>query len=176
MSASSPILRLIRNKQGVSALEFALVLPVMLAAWLGMAQLFQFSQAVGRTTIAAQSLSNLAGDTYATTTFADLMSAANLVLAPLPTANALTVDVVDVAFDGNSKPTTSWRCTSGNDASKTVDLSPVAGLAAANQSVVMVTIVYKYVPTMAGGVIGNMTITERSFNQLRSGSSLLSPC
>lgn len=179
MSALSQIHRLIRSNQGISAIEFALVLPVMLIAWLGMTQLFQFNQAVARITIAAQSISNLAGDTYATTTFADLMSAANQVLAPLPTAKTMTmtmtVDVVDVAFDDNGNPTQSWRCTSGSNA-PAVDLGLVSGLASANQSVVMVTVVYNYIPAIAGGVIGNMTITERSFNQLRSGDSLLKPC
>ncbi len=175
MFARLALSRLLRRDHGIAATEFALVLPLMVAAWLGMAQLIQLSEAANKTSMAAQSLSDLAAQANPPL-FADAVNAAAQIYAPLPTGSALTVDMVGITFNSGGTPTQQWRCTSGSNADSTVPLNLANGLGNAGQSVIMVTVKYNFTPTITGGVLGPQTYTERSFNPPRLGSLPAQPC
>jgi Flp pilus assembly protein TadG len=170
--------RFARDIQGIAASEFALTFPILLAAWLGMGQLGQLEQAAARTTMAAQSLSDLVADNYLASApqLTDLVNAATQMLAPLPAGNALTVDVVSVLFDSQSAPTQAWRCTSGSNADVIVPLNLANGLGTFGQTVIMVTVTYSYTPTITGGILGGQTFVERSFNCPREPVTVNKPC
>ena len=172
---------LARDRSGIAAVEFAMIVPVMATMWLGMVQFSQYATADAKTLMAAQSISNMVAQigTWQTGQFNDIASAANDVLAPLPTANAITVDVVGVAYDSNSNPTMTggWRCTSagGPAPDASVPLSLAAGLGSTGQMTILVTVKYAYQPTITYGVIGARTLSERSLNRPRLGP-IAKPC
>lgn len=172
---------LARDRSGIAAVEFAMVVPVMATMWLGMVQFSQYATADAKTLMAAQSISNMVAQvgTWQTGQFNDIASAANDVLAPLPTTNAITVDVIGVAYDANNNPTLTggWRCTStgGPPADTPAPLSAAAGLGTSGQMIILVTVKYAFQPTVTYGVIGARTLSERSLNRPRLGP-IAKPC
>jgi len=174
--------RFVDDRSGLAAVEFALVLPVMLAGWLGMAQLAQVSMASTKAMMAAQSVGDLMSQEPSLSgNFTDLVLAASQVLAPLPTTSSvLTVDVVSVTFNSSNVPQLGWRCTTGTGGDTTAALNTAiasaSGLGTSGQSVIMVTVTYSYTPTITGGIIGAQTFVERSFNKPRLALVIPQPC
>jgi Flp pilus assembly protein TadG len=182
-----------RDRSGIAAVEFAMIVPLMVAMWLGMMQFYQYATADAKTLMAAQSISDMVAQisTWQAGQFNDIVSAANDVMSPLPTTNALTVpptnaitvDVVGVAYDANNNPTAAtanggWRCTTtgGPPADTPVNLSAAAGLGTTGQMIILVTVKYAYQPTVTYGVLGARTLSELSLNRPRLGSTIPAPC
>ncbi|HLN22623.1 MAG TPA: TadE/TadG family type IV pilus assembly protein [Patescibacteria group bacterium] len=170
------------DRSGLAATEFALVLPVMLAGWLGMAQLSQMSVASTKAMMAAQSVGDLMSQEPSLSgNFTDLVLAASQVLSPLPTTSSvLTVDVVSISFNSSNVPQLGWRCTTGSGGDTTAQMNAAiataTGLGTSGQSVIMVTVTYSYTPTITGGIIGTQTFVQRSFNKPRLALLIPQPC
>lgn len=178
-----------RNCSGIAATEFALVLPLMVAFWLGMAQLMQLSMANAKTTMAAQSVADLvsrySSSGYADPSgFSDLLKAATTIIAPLPNdANNPSLSVISVTLNSSGSPTQAWLCTSGNNAPSasvvTNSIANAPGLTTANStlgSMIIVTVVYSYTPTITGAVLGAKTFTATSYSIPRMVSTIPKPC
>lgn len=178
-----------RNRSGVAATEFAIVLPVMLAFWLGMAQLMQLSMASAKTTMAAQSVADLVARYTASgfanpSGFADLLTAAGTIIAPL--ANSSTnpsLSVVSVTLNASGAPTQAWQCTAGSNppaaAQVTAAINNSPALTTANStlgSMIIVTVVYSYTPTITGAVLGAQTFTATAYSIPRTVVSVPKPC
>lgn len=161
---------------GIAATEFALVLPLLVMGWLGMAQLAQLTEASAKTHLVAQSLSDLATQ-KTEPTLTDLVAAAQAIMSPLPSgSSALTIDVVGIAYDSSGAASQSWRCSSPSGLSTSVSLASAAGLGSSSQGVIMVTVNYSYTPTIAGGILGAETFTATSLNTSRMGGVPAKPC
>jgi Flp pilus assembly protein TadG len=182
MGSPSASSRLIADRSGVAAVEFAITLPLLLAMWLGMTQFSEYATADAKTLMAAQSVSDMISQTgtWQTGQFNDIVNAATQVMAPLPTSNALTVDVVGVAYDASNNPTLTggWRCTtsSGPAADATVPLSSANGLGSTGQIIIMVNVKYAYKPVVTIGALGAQTLSERALNRPRLGPQIAKPC
>jgi len=182
------IRRFIHGCEGIAAVEFALTLPVMLALWLGMVELSQLMSASAKTNMAAQSVADLV-TRYTTqgysdpSGFADLEKAAATIMAPLATAtgNPL-VSVVSANFNASGAPTQSWQCTSGTmpgSYSPSALLANAPALTTANSnlsSVIMVTVIFAYSPTISGGITGPSSFTATAFSTPRLVSAIPKPC
>ncbi|HLZ66958.1 MAG TPA: TadE/TadG family type IV pilus assembly protein [Aliidongia sp.] len=178
-----------RDRSGTAAVEFAMIVPVMLTMWLGMMQFAQYETVDAKTLMAAQSISDIVAQvgTWQAGQFSDIVSAANVVLAPLPPpptgmTTPVTVDVVGVAYDSNNNPTYTsnggWRCTSTGGPAKdpSVPLSLTAGLGSTGQMIILVTVKFAYQPAITYGVIGARTLSEQALNRPRLGSTIAQPC
>jgi Flp pilus assembly protein TadG len=82
-----------RDTNGVSAVEFALILPIMLTLLIGISELAHAIDNSRKVTLLARTLADLTsqGDTsnpIAASTMSDILAAASLVLAPFSSANA----------------------------------------------------------------------------------------
>lgn len=175
------------DRRGLAAWEFALVAPVMVLAWWGLAQFYQVAQASFRTNLVAQSLSEMVScnnPSVAPFQLSDLVSAATQIISPLPVSTesgaangSLTVDVADVSFDGNGQnPSTAWRCTQGQNADTSPPLTLASNLGAPNATVIMVTVKYSYEPTLPGNVIGAQNFVTHAFSSPRWSTAISSPC
>ena len=177
-----------RDRSGVAAVEFALVVPLLLTMWLGMEQVSEYFTADAKTLMAAQSVSDLISQLPASDsgTFTDIADAATQIMAPLATTGKITVDVVGVTYTTPTTPATGWRCTStgGPAADATVPLSLANNLGSATQMAVMVNVKYTFQPAMTFGLLGSaiinaigaQTLSERAFSQPRLVSQLAKPC
>jgi Flp pilus assembly protein TadG len=182
------IRRFFQDRSGIAAVEFALTLPVMLALWLGMVELSQLMSASAKTSMAAQSVADLVSR-YSTqgysdpSGFSDLENAAATIMAPLPTASGNPlVSVVSANFNSSGAPTQSWQCTNGampGSYSASSLLANAPGLTTQNSnltSVIMVTVIFSYSPTISGGINGPSSFTATAFSTPRLVSAIPKPC
>jgi Flp pilus assembly protein TadG len=173
---------------GIAAVEFALMVPLLLTLWLGMAELSQLMMASAKTRLAAQSVADLVGrytsNGYADPSgFADLEGAAATILAPLPIAagNPL-VSVVSAGLNASGQPSQSWQCTTGTmppSYSVATVLSAAPALTTQNSnltSVIAVTVYFSYSPTISGGITGPQSFTATAYSVPRVVSAIPKPC
>lgn len=117
--------RLQRNESGIAAVEFGLILPLMLMIYMGLVELSRGMRAAQKLDLVAHTLADLtaqqliggqnagqAGLTEAEIT--SIFSAANTLMAPLPVANLkMTISEVNVTSPsaGTWQAKTSWTVT-----------------------------------------------------------------
>jgi Flp pilus assembly protein TadG len=104
--------RLLRDNRGVAAVEFAIILPLMLTVYLGTAELTQGLITTRKSTSVASALSDLvaeqaAGATLTDAEIADVFAAANAILSPYSTTS-LKMTVSSVEFVTDAKVTTGF--------------------------------------------------------------------
>jgi Flp pilus assembly protein TadG len=178
-----------RDRSGIAATEFALVLPLLVALWLGMAQLIQLSMASAKTSLAAQSVADLVSrytsSGYADPSgFSDLEAAADTIIAPLPTsADNPSISIVSVTLNASGSATQAWHCTSGNNQPTAQQLAAAIaqapGLTTSSSSLtsmIIVTVIYSYTPTITGGVLGPQTFVTSAYGTPRTVSTVPNPC
>ena len=180
--------RFLTDRSGIAAVEFALSLPLMVTLWLGMVELSQLMSASAKTGMAAQSVADLVSrytqQGYTDPSgFADLEKAAATILAPLPTTtgNPL-VSVVSATLNSSGAPTQSWQCTTGTmppaySASTLLGNAPSVTTQNSNlSSVIMVTVIFSYSPTISGGITGPSSFTATAYSAPRLVSTIPKPC
>lgn len=97
---------------GVSAVEFALILPFMLTLYLGGAELGDGLAIQFKATLAARTVADLASryTSIDSATMGEILGAASTVVTPYSTAN-MTVTVSELEFaSGSNTATVEWSC------------------------------------------------------------------
>ena len=102
---SSRWLRLRADRRGVAAVEFALILPLMLLLYLGTAELTQGVMASRKTTLVSRALSDLVAQLAAGSTMTDaqatnVFNAATAIMTPFSTST-LKMTITSVEFVAN---------------------------------------------------------------------------
>lgn len=155
--------RLARDTKGVTVVEFALVLPIMVTALLGMIEVNSLVTAYGKSVSAAQSVADLTAQSASVVTsdLDGLAVAAQRILDPLTSSAAiLGVDIVSVGFDANDVPYKAWSYHWGM-AATAPSPAAAAGLGAANESVIMVGVNYSYIPLIAE-IVPQITFSQQA--------------
>lgn len=100
---------LARAEGGVAALEFAMIAPVMILMFFGMAELGQGLIAARRVTHACSALGDLVAqdDNLHDSEVTNVFAAAADILAPMPTAK-LNMRVTSITADKNGHPLVDW--------------------------------------------------------------------
>jgi Flp pilus assembly protein TadG len=163
-----PLARFATNQDGVSAVEFAMLLPLMLTLYLGGVEVSQAVSADRKTMLAAKTVGDLVSQyscvkpTDATTIFA----VANEVVYPFG-SNNLSASVTSVSIDKDSKATVTFsRTASGqgpyaNGATVTTDIP--TQLLVPNTALVWAEATYTYTPTVGYVITGSLTLREKVF-------------
>lgn len=104
-----PLKRFLRDRRGISAVEFALLLPVMLTLFLGGTEVTQGITVKRKTTIVTRSLGDLvAQDTSITDAeMTAIFQATNTIVAPF-SADNLKVIISSIAIDANNAAKIVW--------------------------------------------------------------------
>jgi Flp pilus assembly protein TadG len=135
-----------RDRSGVSAVEFALIAPILIAMYLGMADLSQGFMAQRRVDHIASAVADLTSQAQ-TVSLADLtdeFKVGNLMMAPF-SSSGLKQRVTSVNCDANGKTTVLWSVGSGLTAFTTNStLSVPANVVAKNQTVIRADVSYVY--------------------------------
>jgi Flp pilus assembly protein TadG len=162
--------RFVRERDGISAVEFALILPFMLTLYLGGSELGDGMAIQFKATLAARTVADLATQ-YTnipdTTTMNQLLGAATTVMTPYPTGN-MTVVVTELKLtNGSATGTVVWSASntgSGRAVGSTFPL-PTAMQALATPSTPTVYMIlgettYPYTPSMGYAITGTINIYE----------------
>ncbi len=137
------------DRSGVAAVEFALVLPIMLLVYFGIVELTQaviVNRLVALTSTTVTNLVTQYTTISATSQMPDILNASTQVLAPYPSANA-TVVVSCIAIDGQGKATVAWsQALHGSAKVQGQSVNVPASLDIPNTNVIYGEVTYPYTP------------------------------
>lgn len=108
-ACASSTRRLIRDRRGVAAVEFALILPFLLILMIGMAETTTALSYKRKISQVAFSMADLVSQSSSLSSaeMNDIMVAARAIMEPFP-ADDLTVVIASVSFDSRGKATVDW--------------------------------------------------------------------
>lgn len=137
-----------RDQRGVSAVEFAMLLPLMCTIYLGVEEITRGVSIYRKMTMAAYTVSDLASQVASINNadMANLLKSAEAVLNPYP-VGPLKVTVSAVNIDANLDATIAWSDTLGGTAHAVNQPAPVpAVLRTANTQLIWAEVGYSYEP------------------------------
>ncbi|MDP2260008.1 MAG: pilus assembly protein [Caulobacter sp.] len=138
--------RLGRDRRGVSAVEFALIAPAMIAFYFGLAEITQALLAERRAGHAASAIGDLVAQSSSITNteVTDIFQIATTIMQPYPT-DTLKMRVTSVKANSAGATSVAWSNGSGMTPYGTgAAITVPAGVIAANQSVIMSEVTYDY--------------------------------
>ena len=173
-SIIAKLARFIGDRRGVSAVEFAILLPVMMTLYLGSVEGSQGIAAQRKVTLTAHALADLATQ-YTDVTNADMsnvLAAGSAIIAPYSAANLQEV-VSELSIDASGQATVVWSDTLGGTAltAGTVVSIP-ASLAVPNTFLIYAQVQYSYNPTYGYVMNSTMTLSDQSYMMPRQSTSI----
>jgi Flp pilus assembly protein TadG len=164
----------VRDKRGVSAVEFAMLLPLMLTLYLGGVEVSQGISIDRKVTLTARTVADLVAQvaTIDTAGVNAALGAATAIMAPYPDGNAkVTVSVVDIDANGNAK--VKWSSTKGGTARAVgSSVSLPSALNVPSTSLVWGEASYNYQPAIGYVVTGNMNLTDQIYMRPRLSETI----
>lgn len=168
-----------RDRRGVSAVEFALIAPVLIVMYCGLAELTQAMMAQRRLSNIASQMGDLVAQGTQTGPLktADIFKIGQITMSPFPTSG-LKMCIASVTSDSTGKDTVAWSkpsvtgMTNCPAAGSTVTDIPV-GLLPASQSVVMARASYTYTSPIKLVMPTSMTFARTYYLRPRKGDAVL---
>lgn len=161
--------RLADDERGVSAVEFAMLLPLMLTLYLGTVEVSQGIGADRKVTLTARTVADLVAQVSSINN-ADMtnsLNAATAVMAPFP-ANNLMVTVTSVSIDANGKATVVWSdALNGSPRAVGSTVTLPTALNIPSTSLIWSEVQYAYTPTIGYVVSGTLNLKDQIYMRPR---------
>jgi Flp pilus assembly protein TadG len=172
------IVRLAKDERGVSAVEFAMLLPLMVTLYLGGVEVSQGISIDRKVTLASRTVADLTSQVSSITAagVTDLLKASAAILAPYPSDKA-KITVTSLKIDANSKVTVDWSQSQGGSAHAKGSTPTIpTALIVPNTSLIWGEVSYEYKPVVGYVLTGTLTLKDQIFMRPRlSESVVLSP-
>jgi Flp pilus assembly protein TadG len=163
--------RLWTDANGIAATEFAIVLPFMLALYLGGVEFGNALAINVKVSATSHSVADMVTQNTQVTSsqMQAILQAATAIMAPYPVtqsgASIMTVTVSEVSTDSNGKATVQWSqstsATGARPTGQTLTLSAfTADTKNANISLILSEVSYAYKPSFGSGMMGNVTLSD----------------
>lgn len=150
MSASLQIRAMSRDQRGVSAVEFALIVPVLILMYVGVAEMGNLLTVVRRVETMTSTAADLTAQVkqVSNTDLADIFAASTSILTPYPTT-PLKVVLSSVVADANNNGKVAWSCASQGSPRAVGSSYPLpANTTVANSSVIVAEVSYSFTPLL----------------------------
>ena len=157
------------DQRGVSAVEFAMLLPLMVTLYLGAVEI---SQGVGinrKVTLTARTVADLASQVSSinNSDMTNLLNAAASVVAPY-SSSQLKVTVSAVSIDGTGVAKVTWSDTlNGTKRAVGSTVTLPTALNVANSQLIWAETSYNYVPTIGYVITGALNLTDQIYMRPR---------
>jgi Flp pilus assembly protein TadG len=151
-----------RNRRGIAAVEFALLLPVMLTLYLGVVEITQAVAINRKVTLTTRTVADLASQISAINNaeMTNLLTATGSVIAPFDQSK-LKVVVSAVTIDGNGIAKIAWSDTlNGTKRAKDSIVTVPAALKLPNTTLIWSEVNYNYTPLIGHVVTGAINLTD----------------
>jgi Flp pilus assembly protein TadG len=163
-----------RETRGVSAVEFALVLPFLILLYLGGYQLSDAIAVQRKVTTTTRAIVDLTSR-YTTVTNADLdmiLNASRQIMAPYSTANS-SMAISQITIDKDGKGTVAWsRPFQGDPLVVGDEFDVPADIRQPNTAILVASMTYIYTPVVARTLIGNIPMHEQIFMSPRASNAI----
>jgi Flp pilus assembly protein TadG len=171
---SQQIARFRQDQQGTSAVELAMILPILLTFYLGTVEV---SQGVGidrKVTLTTRTAADLASQVSSINNadMTNLLNASSAVIAPYdPAPLKVTVSLVSIDSNGNAKVTWSDTLNGTKRAPGTSVALPTA-LKVPNTALVWSEVSYSYKPTIGYVITGTLSLSDQIYMRPRLSDSI----
>ncbi len=157
------ISQLKRDKRGVSAVEFALLAPVMIGLYLGCAEVAEGVSADRKVSLISAALANLSAQvaTISSSDMTNIFDASSAIAAPYA-ANKLKMTVTCISIDSSKVARVKWSATRGGTANSGTITIPTA-LAVASSTLILAEASYAYTPTVGYTISGTLTLADKMY-------------
>jgi Flp pilus assembly protein TadG len=165
------------DESGVSAVEFAMLLPLMLSLYLGAVEVSQAIGADRKVTLTARTVADLVSQVQSVDNNAmtNSLNAATAVMAPYDSSN-LKVVVSSVSIDADGKATIDWSDTlNGTARSKGATVTLPAALNVPSSSLIWSEVQYTYKPVIGYVVTGPLTLKDHIYMRPRLSEKVCRP-
>jgi Flp pilus assembly protein TadG len=171
--------RLAKDRRGVSAVEFALIAPVLIAFYFGMAEVTQALLAERRAGHAASAVGDLVAQSSSVTSteIDDIFAIAQTIMQPYPAdTSKLKMRVSSVTADTNNTPKVDWSNAKGMTAlGATSTVVVPAGVLTKGQSVVMSEVSYTYESPVDFFIPNGVTFSRKFYLRPRKSDKVARP-
>lgn len=153
------------DRRGVSAVEFALLLPVMVALYLGGTEISTGVSIQRKVTLTAGTVANLTAQstTLATADMTNIMNASTSILAPYSTASA-AVTVSCISIDSTGKAKVAWSVTKGGTARTAGSVITLpSALDVPSTQLIFGEVSYPYKPVVGYTISGTLTLADHMY-------------
>lgn len=157
------ISRIVRDQRGVSAVEFALLAPMMIGLYLGVVEISQGVSADRKVSLVSAALANLTAQstTLSTTDMTNILDASGAIISPY-SASLLKMTVTCLKIDASKNVTVKWSVTR-NGTSNSGTMSIPTALAVANTQLILAQASYAYTPTVGYTISGTLTLSDQMY-------------
>jgi Flp pilus assembly protein TadG len=165
---------LVRDQRGVSAVEFAMLAPLMITMYFGTVEVSQGISIDRKLSLTARTVADLASQVTSINNadMTNLLQASSAVISPYP-ADKLGVTVSLVEVDANSNATIKWSDTlngTARAAGSAVTLPPA--LLVPNSRLVWSEVKYAYTPTIGHTITGTVNLKDQLYMRPRLSDSI----
>jgi Flp pilus assembly protein TadG len=171
---SSYLTQFANEQRGLAALEFAMLLPMMMTLYLGSVELSSGVAIHRKVTIAAHTIADLASQftTIDNTDMTNILNAATDIIYPYPSANLQAV-VSELSIDAQGQATVVWSQTL-NGTARTVGSTVTipTNLAVPSTYLILGETSYNYAPSYGYVVTGTLTMSDQIYMRPRQSSSV----
>ena len=162
------------DRRGVSAVEFALIAPMMIGLYLGCVEISDGVGADRKVSLTASSLANLAAQ-VSTITNADMtniLNAATSIISPY-SASKLKITVTCLNIDSTGKVTVEWSDTK-NGTARSVGSSVAipSALAVPSTHLIFAEVSYAYTPTVGYTITGTLNLSDTMYMSPRQSATV----
>jgi Flp pilus assembly protein TadG len=162
------------ERRGLAALEFALLLPMLMTLFLGSVEVTTGVAIQRKVTLTARALADLSSQftSIGNADMTNILNASSDIIAPYATANLQSV-VSELSIDGQGQATVVWSDTLNGTARAVGSVVAVpASLAVANSYLILGEASYSYNPTYGYVVTGALNLTDQIYMRPRQSSSV----
>jgi len=165
------------DRDGVSAVEFAIILPFMLALYVGGTELGDGLAIQFKVVQTSRTVTDLASQYVSinNVTMSNILAASASVVSPYPATN-MVVTLSEVTTDSKGKGTITWSCSLNGTAhpvNQAVTLP--TNLQTANISLLWGEVTYPYTPAIGYAVTGTFNIYQSTYFYPRMVNSVTGP-
>jgi len=155
-----------RDARGLAAVEFALIVPLMLTLYFGTIETTDALTASRRVTNVAQTAADLVAQvtTVSSSDITDIFAASTAILTPYDTT-AVKIVISSVVANSSNSTSVAWSVAYGGASARSTNSSVTipTGLTTANTSVIMAEVTYSYTSPVLTFITGPLTMTETAY-------------
>jgi Flp pilus assembly protein TadG len=156
--------RLARDRRGVSAVEFALVAPMMIALYFGCVEIADGIAVDRKVSLAAAALANLPAQVSTITAdeMNNILDASTAILAPY-SPGPLKMTVSCLKIDANQNVTVKWTVTRNGTPLTGDAVTLDNALKVANSELIYAQVSYDYTPIIGAAMTGMITLSDKMY-------------
>jgi Flp pilus assembly protein TadG len=166
-----------RSKDGVAAIEFALLAPFLAAMFLGTIELTDALDCQQRVTGLASTAADLIAQetAVATSDLSNVYSAVNSIVYPY-SATGLKIVITSLVDNGSGGGKVAWSCAQ-NATPRTVNSTMVVptGVIASGGSVILAEVTYAYTSPLSDYITGTLAMTSTFYSHPRRSTKVNGP-